>query len=335
MDKLFTLLLFFCSFHSFSQSFDKNYLGRTRIYVGNQGYDITESGSAKTLEVGLESEGFIFQNDKYDNTAALPIRVEVYSNNLKGLSEYEISLIRKNFGSNLENKTFKSFVSIDLLTLQRSNIEPLIVDKIKYFNLKYTGIVSLANDKFKIVFEGEISPTPRVRTIETDQAFKSYIHDFTVASEEILDTPLGTFGLTSDALSFLDTDKELERNDTLTSLLGDSSFSIGVQLFNFIQARVGMSLDSVNIRGANNIIKFDKVSKELNIDMKIGRLFKKGVLKEMSLYFYMRQNNVNSFISNYPDYAAEVYNKDATRYGMGIRIPLKNAKKKDNPRIDF
>ncbi len=337
MNKLLVLFTFLLSFQSLAQNFEKNYLGRTRIYVGNSGYDITQEGSEQNIEAGIESEGFVYQNDRFDNTAILPVRIEIFSNNLKGLSEYEISVIRKNLGSNLEDKAFKNFLSVDLLSLERSRISELTVDKIKYFNLRYTGIVSLANDQFKIIFEGNVSPTPRVRKVEASEAYKTYVHDFTVGSEEILDTPIGTMGMSSDGLAFTETDKELNRNDTLKSLLGDSNFSIGIQLFNFIQARVGMSIDSVNIKGAHNIAKFDSVARELNIDMKIGKFFKKGVLKDMSLYFNMKQNNSNVFIKNSKDltYRAEILNEDATTYNLGIRIPLKSAKKKDNPRIDF
>ncbi|MCB9091367.1 MAG: hypothetical protein H6621_09980 [Halobacteriovoraceae bacterium] len=368
--KYFILLLATIStILSYSQDHEEkpiHWTGLMRIKLENKVYDfnkIGQLGNFNAATLGVTSYGLGKTRHATNRTGFIPFQVEMTVRDGRlNLDQYRVALLRDGWQS--YDKNYYSAVFLNALQWDREefrgNALPVRIDRFKFFELEYRGAIPLGGDKVKLVFMGKIAPYHLTRNSEMPADLLEGIEEATGIDDYKYgyerpggDKPIWQIiGQGVEVYKFRATQRGVYNGDNLItqtipkafeSFLGDSDFMIGVELFKFLEAKVGVSFDySTGIYGEHltgdiyindKILLMESVKKKLDLSLDLGKAFKNSkTLRGVTFYSYVHAENFKTWVEEELEVKPDVvvpysYQSKNSIAGVGVRWNFDRSRK--------
>lgn len=333
--------------------------GIVQIKVANKVYNFENVKDLRNLNrmiLGVSSQG-ISRSIGPARTGFLPFEVKLIANdNLihnSRIEEFEVSLLRAGTEDANSNDTFINHFSIDLLGWDKRNYgenvaNPLTIYRFKPFQARYVGVKKIGKN-VNIIFKGKLGFFQSTIDSHMPESLKNQIQEFVddelkfgkSASRE--GGFFNYYGIGLDGYRAMDVqrrfwdDRDSSKNNPLTYLktfevlMGDSEFSLGVELFDFVRASASISFnsDAVLDPAQNKFLTMNSVKRKGQVSVNLGKLIKKSKsISGLSVFAYVQSDKLRVVqeqtinggeVVRFPELDFNNYNQSDIA-GIGIKV---------------
>ncbi len=333
--------------------------GIVQIKIENKVFNyenVKDLRNLNRLILGASSQG-LSSSIGPARTGFLPFEVRLIANDnlIHGsrIEDFEVSLLRSGVEDSNSSGTFINHFSIDLLSWDKRNYgeniaNPLTIYRFKPFQARYVGVKKLGKN-VNIIFKGKLGFFQSTIDSHLPESLKNQIQEY-VESELKFGkrdgreggifsyTGIGLDGYRSmDVQRRLWDDRDANKYNPISYLktfelfLGDSEFSLGVELFNFITASASISYNSDAVLDPEQLkfLTMNSVKRKGQINVNLGDLIKKSrVLNGVSVFAYIQSDKLrirqeqtedNGEIARFPELDFNNYNQNNVA-GIGVRV---------------
>ncbi len=305
---------------------------------------------------------------KRSESRLIPFSVDIIvdKRELKNTYQYDVSAFATGF-SDMVNDRIAHEVRFDLLNFDRErfreNGAPIIVDRFKLLDVKYNVMITVIPHVFKITLSGKLSPLQSTRHTATPEDLQQLMIDKTgdanikfYSADKDSTTFKQVFGSGLRFQNDHQTSVQLQKGFSWKSVgaageafLGDSEFSIGVMLFNFLEAKLSYAMDGVQtsippVYGFNYHegfeIDFLSYKTSLSAEVKLERLVpSKNILRHFVFFTeytkeksYLSIGDLSEFNKIGLDYETDKTHFKNQTVTAGVRFTFLKPYKKSKPK---
>ncbi len=302
--------------------------------------------------LGITSLGLEKNIMSLDRVLPISFDIMIDSSGKTSLHEYDISLLGDGFATQV-NSYYSHKADFSIFNFDREqfreNGAPLQVDRFKMMNLKYTGYITVVPGVIKLTFSGQLAPLQGTRYASVPTDLSNLMKDQTQDADI-------TFGSTSNSpwhdkvfgRPEIYHNRRIQKSvdeggfakthiNLFDGMLGDSALSFGLELFNFIDAKMSLEIDGAqtisddNAKASTYFIEFDSVKKSFEVDANFGKRFPKTKgLRKLTLFAKVSQEKSNLHLEVERNENVQVLSHSTfnnTQGSIGIRWNLNRSKK--------
>lgn len=280
--------------------------------------NIKQLGSGNNL-LGVTISGIKSNFLSMDRILPVSFDVIFKENGNLDLHEYQIALLGSGFASQVNNY-FTHKASLELFQFDREHLNEglshsLQVDRFKFINVQYSGFFNVAPGVLKLTFSAQIAPLQGTRSALASKELNDYLKQITHNPNYKFGNPdkASTFDKTLGRMEIyhhhqiqnkLNQDGIFKTNVRLfEGFLGDSEFSVGLELFNFISAKASIGFDGTQTVSRDKMtnttyyIEFSGTKKGLEVEADFGKRFPKSTGIRRFVVFAKMYNESNALIT--------------------------------------
>lgn len=366
---IFLSVNLFFNFSAFSQTNENDqHLIRKRVYslgalniqLQKKGFsykNLSDLANGSTL-IGMNSYGISLS--KSHDTKLIPFSFDVFvdANAMRRTYQYDVSAFGSGFAEQVSD-LYAHEVKVEMLNFDRKrfreNHSPLIVDRFKIVDLKYLGMINVVPNIVKLTFSGKLTAIQSTRYTITPEDIQELISQKTGdPNAGLLSVPRNATALKQIMGSGLVFHNDFQANvqakkgfslNTVKSFgelfLGDSEFSLGLMLFNFLDTKISYAIDGVQGSSNNDSgYEFDFISYKTtySADLKFERIVSaKSFARNFILFAevtneksYLSVGNVAELNRLGKDYETDKTFFYNTTVSAGLKMTFLKSYKKDN-----